>query len=527
MTRSTRDAAAPAPRATTLVIAAMGGQGGGVLSNWIVDLAEHSGYLAQATSVPGVAQRTGATLYYLELFPEDEANRSGRVPVLALMPIPGEVDVVLAAELVEAGRAVLRGLVTPERTTLIASSHREYSVVEKSAMGDGITDGAKIADALHEAAGALTLFDMARVAAKHETLVSSVLLGALCGSGALPFARGDFEDAIRRSGIAPEASLRGFAAGHAAAAESGGANAADQSTRRDALTEEPSAHADALGESALPARAAELLERARADTPNGAFQIVADGLRRVVDHQDYRAGHIYLDLLKSSIDLDDGGPDGDHSLTRETARHLALWMSYEDAVRVADLKTRADRQARIRFELGADDTQVVHIVEFLHPGITELAEILPAPLGRIILERPGLRGVLDRLISRGQQISSTRISGFLLLWMLAGMRRLRRHSYRYQAEMGAIAIWLERVRLAAENDYRLAVEIARCQTLVKGYGDTHANGRANFDAIMDALPRITAHDPSPAERIQALRAAALAEEHGARLNEALAELPTC
>ena len=43
----------------TIAILAMGGEGGGVLSDWLVDLAEHHGYQAQTTSVPGVAQRTG------------------------------------------------------------------------------------------------------------------------------------------------------------------------------------------------------------------------------------------------------------------------------------------------------------------------------------------------------------------------------------------------------------------------------------------------------------------------------------
>ena len=57
-------------RAITIAILAMGGEGGGVLADWIVDLAEQAGYLAQLTSVPGVAQRTGATIYYLEIFPE-------------------------------------------------------------------------------------------------------------------------------------------------------------------------------------------------------------------------------------------------------------------------------------------------------------------------------------------------------------------------------------------------------------------------------------------------------------------------
>src|SRR5918912_810743 len=117
-----------------IAILAMGGEGGGVLADWIVDLGEHNGYIAQTTSVPGVAQRTGATIYYVEMFPKAEAERDGGTPVLALMPLPGDVDVVLASELMEAGRAVQRGLVTPDRTTLIASSHRVFAISEKTAL---------------------------------------------------------------------------------------------------------------------------------------------------------------------------------------------------------------------------------------------------------------------------------------------------------------------------------------------------------------------------------------------------------
>ncbi|SQI31483.1 putative indolepyruvate oxidoreductase subunit B [Providencia alcalifaciens] len=42
-----------------IAILAMGGEGGGVLADWIVNLGEENGYFAQTTSVPGVAQRTG------------------------------------------------------------------------------------------------------------------------------------------------------------------------------------------------------------------------------------------------------------------------------------------------------------------------------------------------------------------------------------------------------------------------------------------------------------------------------------
>ena len=71
-------------RPITIAVVALGGEGGGVLADWIVDLGQHGGYLAQATSVPGVAQRTGATVYYVELFPKAQAD--GREPVRCATP---------------------------------------------------------------------------------------------------------------------------------------------------------------------------------------------------------------------------------------------------------------------------------------------------------------------------------------------------------------------------------------------------------------------------------------------------------
>ncbi|HEY4172744.1 MAG TPA: 2-oxoacid:acceptor oxidoreductase family protein, partial [Rhodopila sp.] len=111
-------------RPITIAVLAIGGQGGGVLVDWIVALAEREGWRAQSTSVPGVAQRTGATIYYVEVI-ETEA---GQTPVFSAMAAPGDVDIVIAAEWMEAGRAIQRGLVTPDRTILIASTHRAFAV---------------------------------------------------------------------------------------------------------------------------------------------------------------------------------------------------------------------------------------------------------------------------------------------------------------------------------------------------------------------------------------------------------------
>ena len=172
-------------RPICVAVMALGGQGGGVLADWIVELAESQGWHAQSTSVPGVAQRTGATIYYVEMLPP----KGGRAPILSLMPAQGEVDVVLASELMEAGRSILRGLVTPDRTTLIASTHRMYAVAEKEKPGDAIADPNIVVDAAGVAAKRTIAFDMESLANKNNSHISACLFGTLAASGTLPFGR--------------------------------------------------------------------------------------------------------------------------------------------------------------------------------------------------------------------------------------------------------------------------------------------------------------------------------------------------
>ena len=199
----------------TILIAALGGEGGGVLSNWLADAAEADGFIVQTTSVPGVAQRTGATTYYLEFFPGAEVP-AGERPVMGLLPTPGEVDVVLASEIVEAGRVIFNGFVVPDRTTLIASTHRIYAISEKMAMGDGRIDTQSVTEAAQQLAKAAHLFDMDKLAQRSGSVINAVLLGALAGADAAPISIEAMKAAITKGGIAVEANLAGFEAGFAA-----------------------------------------------------------------------------------------------------------------------------------------------------------------------------------------------------------------------------------------------------------------------------------------------------------------------
>src|SRR6266853_6627163 len=207
-------------RPIAILIAALGGEGGGVLADWIIAAATARDYPVQSTSIPGVAQRTGATTYYVEIYPAKLSELGARRPVMTLTPAPCYVDVMVASELLEAGRAMQNGFVTRDRTTLIASTHRVYTVAEKMQMGDGRFDSDVVLKAARALAKRAILFDMQAQANAAGTVISAVMFGALAGSGTLPLPRADCEAAIRSGGKGAEASLRGFAAGLDAAAGS-------------------------------------------------------------------------------------------------------------------------------------------------------------------------------------------------------------------------------------------------------------------------------------------------------------------
>jgi indolepyruvate ferredoxin oxidoreductase beta subunit len=468
-------------RPISILIAALGGEGGGVMADWLIDAAAQCDFPAQSTSIPGVAQRTGATTYYLEIYPARTSALGGRAPVLSLTPSPGNVDMMVASELVEAGRAMQNGYVSPERTTLIASTHRIYATIEKMQMGDGRFDSARVLEAGRQLAKRALLFDMRKLAQDSGTVINAVLFGAMAGSGALPLPREACEQAIRRGGRGAEASLRGFAAGFEIAA---GARAAPQPP-------EPPARASALKE------------------------VMHLSLARLRDYQGEAYARLFQDRVRPF-------EQGDPALAAEVARQLALWMSYEDIIRVADLKTRATRFERVRREVGAKNGEPVVVIDYLKPGVEEFASLLPHFLGKTLIAWAERRGRLDAY-NVGMHVKTSGIFGYLLVRSLAVLRPWRPHTYRYREEQLLIERWLARVRDAAARSAPLALEIAACATLLKGYGETHRRGRANFLAILDALVENppTAEPLEQAKAIRKAREAALADPEGKALGGAL------
>ena len=482
----------------TVLIAALGGEGGGVLADWLVDLALRAGHPAQATSIPGVAQRTGATTYYVEIHPQSHAELGGRTPVMSLAPVPGCLDLLVASELLEAVRAIQNGFVSPQRTRLVCSTHRTLTTFEKLAPGDGRYDSGRLLEVARSHSRDCAAFDVDATAREAGTVPSAVLFGAIAASGVLPFDPAAFEEIIRDSGRGVAASLKGFALAFERCRAAGGALAAV-----------------AVPRSGVPGTQS---EPAPAHcVPSGTPDLVALGHARVVEFQDAAYGALFKQRVERLRAVARRfGVAGDGELVREGARYLALWMAFDDVIRVADLKSRAARFVRVEKEAGAGPGDLLRIADHLKPGLVELAGLLPAAIADPLLTWESRRrrdGAAP--LALPLKLRADSILGFLALRLLGALRPLRRIGKRYAEEQELIEHWLAIVEAAPAIE--VALELVLCGRMVKGYGVTNDRAKENFRFIINHLK---SSDPAAIRRA---REAALAEESGAELDAALSQ----
>jgi len=572
-------------RPLSVAILALGGEGGGVLADWIVATAELAGFEAQTTSVAGVAQRTGATVYYLEMLPpghdvdaDDARPRVRETPVMSIFPTPGEVDVVIASELMESGRAVQRGFSTADRTTLITSTSRVYSIDEKTALSDGRVNDAKLIEGARAASKRLVADDFMSLAEDAGSVISSSLLGALAGSAALPFTREQYEEAVKASGRGVEASLAAFASGYEAARRQG-EDEANEAARAEAAAAGPvdPFATDGDGDSApidlnvVPGGTAATLDsnieekdppnaipgsaRARAgeehktrqererneqagrdpgsmvgpalrdlaeqvrDLPAGCRSMTLHGLVRTAVFQDKAYAARYLARVKRFADVE-GDRDGEAELTREAARHIALWMAYQDTIQVAQQKIRRGRMRRIRDESKVRDNQLMEVREYLHPQIDEIIDTMPTWLGNPLSRSASFRRLVYITTNKGMVLNTSSVGGYTLLSVLARFRPLRPRTVRFVREQDAIDAWTDRALQIAPTDQALATEVVKLQHVLKGYGSTYEHGSESFALLMKAADDLVGSDGAAA-RLAELHEAALADEDGTKLKAEL------
>lgn len=500
----------------TILICALGGEGGGVLTEWLVDIARASGYAAQSTSIPGVAQRTGATTYYLEVFPVPVAQLNGRRPVLSLNPVPGALDALVSSELLETARQIGNGMATAERTLVISSSSRSLTTAERMVPGDGRTDNAPLLQTLRSQSREHHVFDMAQIANDCGTVVSAVMLGSIAGSGLLPFKRDAYEAVIKHGGKGVDASLRGFAA----AFEQVNRQKDQAALVANLLSNDELLALDSIG----------LKDDLVAKFPPQVHPMLGLGHARMLEYQGPAYADLYVKRLSQVLAAEqqaDPAASQGYATTIEMARWLALWMAFDDIVRVADLKSRASRWQRVTGEVKPGQDDLLRVYDHFKPGAPEFAALLPEGLAAKVTRWDRQRVANGKAPwAMALKIGSHSVLGMLSLRLLASLKWLRVRGSRYALEQTLIDKWLAVVVRSTLAHWQLGHEVALCGRLIKGYGSTNERGKDNLLHVLDHLadPQHGAHFASHSLRaaaVAAARSAALADEAGKALDATL------
>lgn len=454
------------PEVTTVYIAAVGGQGGALLTDWLLAAATQMRYQAHSVGIPGMSQRGGATSYYVEMAPEEAAPEINDA-LLSPAPFLGEVDCLVGLELLELGRAVQSGY-SSEKTVVVGSTHRDYTILEKlPSYGESREEG-RLLTLLERSGGRLLTFDaraVARAEGMTERHVNAVLLGAVAAAGALPFREEAFRLAIKAVGVAPDLNLRAFDAGlsHALAG-------------LPALEEDKGVLDASKWREELSPRQLNVHGRLMTEIPagvNGELRsLVEVALGRLIDYQDEAYARRYLEKVLGLWRADEES-GASSRLTRVYARHLANLMSYEDPIRVATLKSDPKRFQHIEAHHGLKAGQTYRLRERFQPELEELYGLLPVRLVRRF-KAQGADDSEDKQSSSRKtfplRIATTSLLGMALLKFLSALKSLRPRSWRRWKEEALQESYTQGVISLAEKSYELACLAAQAGGIIRGYG---------------------------------------------------------
>jgi indolepyruvate ferredoxin oxidoreductase beta subunit len=252
--------------------------------------------------------------------------------------------------------------------------------------------------------------------------------------------------------------------------------------------------------------------------PAEARMVLGEGVRRLTDYQDAAWAERYLARVRRLAGL----PGADAAFITELARHLALRMSVEDVIRVAELKLRAARLARVAAEAKARPGDIVDVTEYLKPGPEEIFGLLPPRLGRWALAR------VRRDRAWPMKVRTTRLSGFLRLRALAALKRWRPGMLRFAEEEAWVERWLVLVERTLVVSPPAAREVVASASLVRGYGDTYKRGLANWQRIVEEVvePMLAGDLPRAhfADAVLQARLAASKDPEGEALGDTIAAL---
>lgn len=443
--------------------------------NWILDCARKENLFVQGTSVPGVAQRTGSTSYYIEVC--NKNFEKGKEPILSLYPKPGRVDVVIASELLEAARVIEKGYVSPDRTILITSSSRTYTNIEKAHLADGRFDKDKILKTCNKMSKNFICLDLNNIASMYSTIVSAPMFGALSGAKVFPWTKEVCEDVFHKNDFGKN-SLEGFKYSYK--------QVLDNSINY--IKENPSD--DFIVENELENDSSFL-----SLLPKDLVNIILLGKKRCIDYQNDKYAKLYIIRIKRLIHSVNMTNKNIIPVIENIVRRLSLWMTYEDIPRVAQLKIKPERFSKIKQEIKLQNNQILLIQDIFKPGINEIGAMLPRKIGSWFIRNNKIMSFLP-FIGKGMKINSLTIFGFLILRFLSVFRYIRTASLRYREEQENIEKWLNNIGIALEKSINFAEGLADMPQILKGYGDTWERGRIKYNKITTALVENKLHDLS-------------------------------
>jgi len=457
-----------------IALLAVGGDGGSVFTNWCVNLAKNCGYFASSTSIAGVAQRTGSTLYYLELLPQIEIKKRDKTPVLSQMPVPGYVDLVIATEIVEIGRALNRGLIS-EKTTVIFSSHHSLAIAEKESSADEIIDAKEIIKEVEKHSKSKIIYsNFKKIAKKNGSVISSSLLGALSASEVLPFSKENFEKVIVDDKIGVANSIRTFREAYDEVKDEKKSKELDTGLEKASLKIMPSYSKNKEVQKFIK----------RIKTYDKSLHDIAYlGVIHTSNWHNHKWGNYYLDELEKIIRLDNKKKN--FTLSYNYAKYLSTALSYDDLIFVASTKTSKKRLQEVREQVDAKENEIVEVLDFLHPGMEELCGFMPKTLGSKLSKSEGFKNFFTKYLDRDRRMKSTNLINFLILYFVGNLKRWRFKSFRHLQEMENVDFWNKRIIKLLENNYDLAVLIVQSYRVKKGYGDTFHRSQSKFKILLD------------------------------------------
>jgi len=430
-----------------ILIPSVGGMGVGVLVEWLSVAAILEGLKPSVLNLPGVSQRTGRTLSYIEIRENDD-NKP-----FSPFPEKGGLDIIISQDFLELIRILKEGY-GGRGCNIIGTTYRYYTTHEKLSLKRDFYTYEYFKGVIVENSKEHIVVDIHKMGI--QDFRNAHLLGILCYSGYLPSIRREsYERAIRHVGIDVEGNLRDFGVGYELL--NGDRGITDGKMIESEL--------DSLAEGFIK----ESIKRLESVYGNRLKEILIEAVRQLTGYQDTKYSEFYirrvLDLnlyIRETV----GETNEYNELMEEFAKVLVVRMMYEDVIRVAERKVSEERFKRIERLYRINKNEVFWVKDFFRPDLDELYGILPYSIGKMI----------DRILSRHKfswktTINTTHIFGFLMLKSMSKIRFLRKWSFRYRKENNLIENYIDHVKQCLKQGLDSAILAAKGGTIVRGYGE--------------------------------------------------------